>query len=405
MSFVSSRPPCLLANMFKPVLVFSVLLSLCLSSLAQTCSKYSFPSNQVFSSCNDLPYLNSFLHWNYNQSSGSLQIAFRKTGVTPSSWTAWAINPTGSGMKGAQALVAYQFSNGSLAFYQSQITSYATTMAESNLTYAVPELTATYSNSEIVIYATLALPNSITTINHVWQVGPVKDDKPQSHSLDDANTNSKGVLNLLSGEAGTSGGGGSRSRDKNVHGVLNVFSWGILMPIGVMIARYLKVFESADPAWFYLHASCQTTAYVIGVAGVATGIKLGNDSAGVEQTKHRVIGVLLFILATLQVFALLLRPKKDHKYRFYWNIYHHSVGYLVILLSIINIFKGFDILKPEKKWKSGYIAIVVIFIINIVWVEAYTWYLLRKKRSESTGKTHQGVNGAKGYGARPAQFA
>ncbi|KAG6641875.1 hypothetical protein CIPAW_09G103900 [Carya illinoinensis] len=355
MSIVSSRPPCLLANMFKTVLVFSVLLSLCLSSLAQTCSKYNFPSNQVFSFCNDLSYLNSFLHWNYNQSSGSLQIAFRKTGVTPSSWTAWVINPTGSGMQGAQALVAYQFSNGSMRFYQSQITSYAKTMAESNLTYAhVSELTATYSYSEIVIYAALALPNGLTTINHV-------------------------------------------------HGVLNV-SRGILMPIGVMIARYLKVFESADPAWFYLHASCQTTAYVNGVAGVATGIKLGNDSAGVEQTKHRIIGVLLLILATLQVFALLLRPKKDHKYRLYWNIYHHSVGYLVILLSIINIFKGFDILKLEKKWKSGYIAIVVIFIINIVWVEAYTWYLVWKKRSESAERTHQGVNGANGYGERPAQL-
>ncbi|KAG7963110.1 hypothetical protein I3843_09G102300 [Carya illinoinensis] len=358
--------------MFKTVLVFSVLLSLCLSSLAQTCSKYNFPSNQVFSFCNDLSYLNSFLHWNYNQSSGSLQNRGHPLFMDC----------------GAQALVAYQFSNGSMRFYQSQITSYAKTMAESNLTYAhVSELTATYSNSEIVIYAALALPN----------VGPVKDDKPGAHSLDDANTNSKGVLNLLSGEAGTTRGGGG------VHGVLNV-SRGILMPIGVMIARYLKVFESADPAWFYLHASCQTTAYVNGVAGVATGIKLGNDSAGVEQTKHRIIGVLLLILATLQVFALLLRPKKDHKYRLYWNIYHHSVGYLVILLSIINIFKGFDILKLEKKWKSGYIAIVVIFIINIVWVEAYTWYLVWKKRSESAERTHQGVNGANGYGERPAQL-
>lgn len=90
-----------------------------------------------------------------------------------------------------------------------------------------------------------------------------------------------------------------------IHGVLNVVSWGILMPIGVMIARYLKVFESADPAWLYLHASCQTTAYVIGVPGVATGIKLGNNYAGVEYTKHRIIGVLLFILATLQVYEIL----------------------------------------------------------------------------------------------------
>lgn len=33
-----------------------------------------------------------------------------------------------------------------------------------------------------------------------------------------------------------------------IHGVLNVVSWGILMPIGVIIARYLRVFKSADPA-------------------------------------------------------------------------------------------------------------------------------------------------------------
>ncbi|KAK8959137.1 hypothetical protein KSP40_PGU020616 [Platanthera guangdongensis] len=54
----------------------------------------------------------------------------------------------------------------------------------------------------------------------------------------------------------------------------------------------------------------------------------------------------LFCLATLQVFALLLRPNKNNKYRVYWNIYHHATGYSVIILSVVNIFKGFDILQP-----------------------------------------------------------
>lgn len=74
-----------------------------------------------------------------------------------------------------------------------------------------------------------------------------------------------------------------------------------MMPIGVIIARYVKVFESADPAWFYLHVTCQTSAYIIGVAGWATGMQLGNESPGVQQTVHRTIGILLFSLATLQV--------------------------------------------------------------------------------------------------------
>lgn len=108
---------------------------------------------------------------------------------------------------------------------------------------------------------------------------------------------------------------------------------------------------------------------------------------------------------------MLLRPKKDHKYRLYWNIYHHSVGYLVILLSIINIFTGLDILSPAKKWRHAYIAILVVLVANAAWLEAYTWYIvLKRRRSGSADKTLQGVNGANGSNgyvaaAGPTQFA
>ena len=86
-----------------------------------------------------------------------------------------------------------------------------------------------------------------------------------------------------------------------IHGILNVVSWGILFPVGAIIARYLRTFESADPAWFYLHAFCQVSAYAIGVAGWATGLKLGGQSQGIIYTDHRNIGIALFCLATVQV--------------------------------------------------------------------------------------------------------
>lgn len=89
-----------------------------------------------------------------------------------------------------------------------------------------------------------------------------------------------------------------------IHGSLNAVSWGVMMPLGVIIARYMKVFKSADPAWFYLHVTCQSSAYIIGVVGWATGIKLGGDSSGVQYTRHRIIGILLFCLGTLQVYIL-----------------------------------------------------------------------------------------------------
>jgi hypothetical protein len=73
------------------------------------------------------------------------------------------------------------------------------------------------------------------------------------------------------------------------------------MPLGAVIARYLKVFKSADPAWFYLHVTCQTAAYIVGVAGWGTGLKLGSDSVGVTYSTHRALGITLFCLGTLQV--------------------------------------------------------------------------------------------------------
>lgn len=63
----------------------------------------------------------------------------------------------------------------------------------------------------------------------------------------------------------------------------------------------MRVFESADPAWFYIHVSCQFSAYVIGVAGWSIGIKLGNESEGIRYASHGNIGLALFTLATIQV--------------------------------------------------------------------------------------------------------
>ncbi|KAF3451839.1 hypothetical protein FNV43_RR07935 [Rhamnella rubrinervis] len=394
-----------MATTLKKIFVaFSVLASLFLSSSAQTCNSYSFSANQVFSACNDLPYLNSFLHWTYDQSSGKLQMAFRQTGVTSSTWVAWAINPTATGMAGSQSLVAYPQSSGAPVVYTAPIADYGTTLARGNLTYEVSDLTATYQNNEMVIFATWTLPTTVTTINQVWQTGPLSGTTIQSHSTTNtANLNSKGTLNLLSGQSQTQGGGNSRLKKRNTHGVLNAVSWGILMPAGAIIARYMRVFKSADPAWFYLHVTCQTSAYIVGVAGWATGLKLGSDNGKIQHTTHRNIGITLFCLGTLQVFALLLRPKKDHKFRLYWNIYHHSVGYTVIILSIVNIFKGFDILDPEEKWKNAYIGVIIALGAIAVFLEAFTWFVvLRRKKSEGKG-LYNGTNGVNGHSARQQQ--
>jgi hypothetical protein len=306
-------------------------------------------------------------------------------------------------MLGSQALVAFTNSTGPLA-YTSSIAGYQTTLAPSDLSFGVSRIGAEYRNNEMIIYATLQLPAGRTTFTQVWQEGPMSGGSPTRHALNDANRNSRGTVDFSTGLTAAGGSvGGSRMRRRNIHGVLNVVGWGILLPIGAMSARYLKVFKSADPAWFYIHVITQCSAYIVGVAGWATGLKLGSDSAGIQYDAHRNIGITLFCLGTVQVFALLLRPKKDHKLRTYWNIYHYAVGYTVIILSIVNIFRGFDMLNPAEGWRRAYVGVLIFLGFNAVLLELFTWYIVikRKKTNDSDKHPHvgNGTNGVNGYGA------
>lgn len=380
------------------VLGFAVVM-LAWQASAQTCLKSFTSPNKLYASCNDLTTLSAALSWNYYPGNGTVDIAFRAKPAATAGWVGWGINPTAAQMVGTQALIAYKDSTGTAVVNTYNLVSQSASQPTS-ISITVSNKTAIYDSSGyFIIFATLTLPSNKTSVNHVWQVGSaVSGSVPQAHANNAANLNSASTIDLSTGV--TSGSVAAPNKNlKNRHGVINVVGWGILMPIGAMLARYLRMFESADPAWFYLHAFCQSAGYILGVSGWATGLKLGSDSQGVEYKPHRNIGITLFCLGTLQVFALLLRPKKDHKFRKFWNVYHYAVGYTVIILSIINIFKGYDILQPADKWKHAYIGVIASLGGIAVVLEVATWIIYFKRKSKTSPR---GVNTSYGNGGMNA---
>ncbi|XP_073058085.1 cytochrome b561 and DOMON domain-containing protein At3g25290 [Primulina eburnea] len=357
--------------------------SLISPAYSATCTSQTFTNNKLYAFCNDLPSLNSYLHWAYDPVQHTLSIAFVALLDQPDGWVSWAINPTATGMLGSQALIAFRDADGKMTVKTYNISSYALT--ESKVWYEVKEATSEFSGGAMRLFATLVLPEgAASTVKQVWQVGPsVTGGVPDKHAFQPANLNSRARLDLLSGQSTITPVVNSRTKKRNIHGTLNAVSWGIMFPIGIIIARYVRAFPSADPAWFYLHISCQVSAYAIGVSGWGTGLKLGSESKGVRQASHGNIGIALFALATVQIFALLLRPKKDHKYRFYWNIYHHGLGYAILILGIINVFKGLNILKPEPKWRDAYIIVISVLGGLAVLLEVITWIMVLKKKKSS----------------------
>ncbi|KAL8140499.1 hypothetical protein V2J09_006520 [Rumex salicifolius] len=196
---------------FAVIALFLALTST-VSAQSSSCS-FSFSDNREYATCLSLSQLNSFLHWTYNASTATADIAFRATNVTVSStgnWVAWALNPTSSGMIGAQAcppyfafgttaLVAFKTSSGSMSAYTSSVVTAAiSTLKESALSYTVTNLTAESSGSQIIIFAKIQVPANKTSVNHVWQVGPLSGGSPAQHLLTTEHRTSFGTLDFLS---------------------------------------------------------------------------------------------------------------------------------------------------------------------------------------------------------------
>lgn len=377
--------------MAKSFTLFFFLVFLCnvgYPSWAQTCTT-SFSSNRLFKVCKTLQQLNANFAWTYEPGSGSIRMAFTAQPDSSGGWVAWGINPDAPAMGGTRSLIAFKHSNGSSLVQTYNVTdaNKGAPLEPSPIDFSVEDISMEFINNKMTIFATWTLKNNKTSVNHVWNTGgKVNGLVPQAHSFAAANLQSKGTIDLESGVATTSSSIPNQVL-KNRHGVLNVVGWGIMLPIGIMFARYLRQFECADPAWFYIHAFCQTVGYALGVAGWATGLKLGSYSKGIVYSKHRKIGIAIFVFGTLQVFALLLRPKKEHKFRKYWNIYHHTLGYTVVVLSVLNMLKGFDILKPDHKWKRAYIIVIATLGGIALVLEIASWIIFFRRRYSKGPRT------------------
>ncbi|KAK1354019.1 Cytochrome b561 and DOMON domain-containing protein [Heracleum sosnowskyi] len=162
-----------------------------------TCTSQNLTNNSLYKNCIDLPTLNSYLHWTYHLSKSSLSIAFLSS-ASPNGWISWAINPSSAGMIGAQSLIAFRQSDGSMSVNTYNISSYET-VARSEILFNVSDLNAEYSDGMMRILATLALPENTKVVNQAWQVGGsvIDGETPGKHDLEDANLNAKGKLHLL----------------------------------------------------------------------------------------------------------------------------------------------------------------------------------------------------------------
>ncbi|KAG6641746.1 hypothetical protein I3843_09G094300 [Carya illinoinensis] len=200
----------------------------------------------------------------------------------------------------------------------------------------------------------------------------VADVMLQMHATSLQSSNSTGVtINLRSGKAARHFR--HHHHLKNVQGVLIIIGWGTMLPIGVMIARYFKNFPIAWSEWYSVHIIFQGIGYTLGTIGWGIGICLENTLRLHISKAQRVLSIIVFICTTIQMLAIFWQPKKEAEHRRCWEVYHHFLGYAVIVLIITNIFLGINDEDQAEKWRWVYGVILGVLALIALALETYRW--------------------------------
>ncbi|RLN05632.1 auxin-induced in root cultures protein 12-like [Panicum miliaceum] len=207
-----------------------LLLVAALPAAMSACAGEDFPSGRSYVTCEDLPYLGASLHWTYDASGPSLSLAFVAVPAAPGGWVAWGINPTGTGMVGAQALMALAGGAANSSALPAVVRTYNITgyaplgVAPTPIAFLATGLAADVGRGgKVRLYATLRLDKGVKkVVNHVWQVGSsVTRGAPDMHAMDADNLAAKGKLVLSDGAAASvpaPAGGPSSSGDGSGEG-------------------------------------------------------------------------------------------------------------------------------------------------------------------------------------------
>jgi hypothetical protein len=158
------------------------------------------------------------------------------------------------------------------------------------------------------------------------------------------------------------GGGGLRPVHL-AHASLMMVGWGLMLPSGVIIAKFLK--HRPDGLWFRIHQPLQITGLIFTLTGWIIALVNFNvfGDKGYTNYYHGVMGCTVMAAGLFQPINAFLRPhppsegQEKSAFRLLWEITHKTLGWGTILLAVATISLGTTILPmvdDQKRYQLAY---------------------------------------------------
>lgn len=156
-----------------------------------------------------------------------------------------------------------------------------------------------------------------------------------------------------SSHAGGGGsGGGLKKNLVDIHGICMTIAWGLLIPLGIVLAKNKVGTRDTPGLWFKVHQYGNILAVILTMVGLAVIVIAYND-AGVKHFAiiHAKIGLAVVVICGFQPLNAVARPgtinansSPHQKYtRKVWEIMHKSLGYIATGLAWANIVVAFNL--------------------------------------------------------------
>ncbi|KAF2162006.1 iron reductase domain protein [Zasmidium cellare ATCC 36951] len=344
-------------------------------------------------------------------SSGSGDIFFQITAPTTHQWVALG---QGSQMAGSNIFVMYASANGQNVTpeHDSSDTAQITVLEGSGVTNGT--MTANVrcsncnswnggsmdfrsSNGQWIYAAKSGSPLESDDLNEGLSIHDLHNsftwDFTAAKGGSDANPFLAAASSNTTTTTSTSGGSSPPSNIRSImiaHGVLACLVFVILLPVGGILVR-LATFTGFIKG----HIAIQLLAYAMFVAAVGMGAYM-SDMYDVTNTRHPIIGIIVFILIVFQpIFGYLHhRLCKKTGRRNVWSFVHLTIGRVAIVLGIIN--GGLGLALAGNAPRGAIIAYGVIAgIFGVTYLAVAVFGEVQKARSE-TVKVEEEVDREKG---------